>query len=211
MRAVGYDPFSPLVRCLNTVARQQGAFDLHKMHVFRVLDAGIRHRRVDGPCRLLDLQAAAKFFRHEVAGMGNADAQALARDPALRIARYRTAREDRDMRTENAFRAARHHEGDLLFDVMRGQPNVRRERKAQRRHGVFPSEIIYTAIALRLPQDCQDRCRLKLACLDQIHQAGYIAGAFGGYLDHVNGGGAHGHSMLPLCQKMTRSSVHPMM
>src|SRR5258708_17935200 len=146
------------------------------MDVLRVLDAGICHRYVDGPCRLLDLEAAAKFFRHEVAGMGNADAQALARDPGLRTARYCTACEDRDMRTEDAFRTARHHEGDLSFDVMRGHPNVRRERKAQRRHGVFSSEIIYAAIALCLPQDCQDRCWLKLACLDQVHQAGYIAG-----------------------------------
>ena len=62
----------------DAVAGQQRTFDLHKMHVLRIINAGIRHGGADGPCGLLDLRAAAELLRHEITGVCDADAQTLA-------------------------------------------------------------------------------------------------------------------------------------
>ena len=59
------------------------AFDLDEMHVARRLDAGLAHRRLDSPDRLVDLRVAADLLGQKVAGVGDADAEALlARAPA---------------------------------------------------------------------------------------------------------------------------------
>ena len=195
---------------LNTVARQQRAFDLHEMHVLGIVDPGICHRHADGPRSLVDLYAAAEFFRHEITGVGDADAQALAGDGFVKTATfYRRTREHRDVRAEYAFGTARHYKRDLLLDLMRRQIEIRCERDAKRRHGIFAREIIHAAIALGFSEDGQDRCRLDFARFDKPHQTRDVAGTLGRDLENVYRCRAHAHSILPLCQKITRCSVHP--
>ena len=196
---------------LDPLARQQRTFDLHEMHLLRVVDPGIRHRHANGPCGLVDLHAAADLFRHEITGVCDADAQALAGDGSVgNAAFHRGPRKHRDMRTEHAFGAARHDKRNPLLDLAGRQADMRRQRGAQRRHRILPGKIIDAAIALGLSEDGQDRRRLDFARFDKPHQPRDVAGTPGRDLDDVDRCRAHGHSILPLCQKMTRCSVHPM-
>jgi len=103
------------------------------------------------PCRLLDLRTAAEFFRHEIAGVGDADAQTLASnavasatcDIAVRAKTVICGLSTPSVPPDITKR-------DLLFDIMRKQINMRRERDAQRGHRVFSRKVIYSAIALGL-------------------------------------------------------------
>src|SRR6202043_2716800 len=70
--AAGYDLVPSGVRRLDTVTRQQRAFDLTKMHILRNVDTGIRHRHANSLRGLFDLGATAELLRHEVASMSDA-------------------------------------------------------------------------------------------------------------------------------------------
>ncbi|MGY4284951.1 hypothetical protein ACVWXO_004171 [Bradyrhizobium sp. LM2.7] len=117
--------------------------------------------------------------------MRHADAQAFAGDACRLFADF-PAREYGDVRAEHTLGAAGHHEGDALFDFVRRQAEMRRQRRAQRGNGVFPGEIIDAAIALGFAEDRQDRCRIDRAGVDHAHEAGHVAGALGGDPDDAD-------------------------
>ena len=168
------------------------------MHILRIVDAGIRHRKADCVGRLLDLNAAAELFRHELAGLGDADTQPLAGDAAGQSFGDRPTREDREMRTEHAFGAARHDEGDFPLHVVLGEADIGRKRTAQRRNGIFAREIIDAAVALGLSQDRQDRSGLDFTRFDQLEQTRYVTRSFGRDSNDIYQGPAHDHSVVPL-------------
>ena len=64
-------------RGFDALAGQQRAFDLHEMHVMRIVDAGVAHRQMHRLHRLLDLRVATDLFRQEFAGVGDADGERL--------------------------------------------------------------------------------------------------------------------------------------
>ncbi|MEY9393698.1 hypothetical protein ABIF79_000073 [Bradyrhizobium japonicum] len=131
-----------------------------------------------------DLCGAADLFGEEVPRVRHADAQALAGHAcrALSLA----PREHRDMRAEHAFGATRHHEGDALLDRLWRKAEFWRQRRAQRSNGIFPGEVVDTAIALGLAEDGQNRCRVDRAGADDGHEAGDVAGAGGGDLEDAD-------------------------
>jgi hypothetical protein len=149
------------------------------MHGAHGVDAGVAHRHPDRFHRLVDLGVPADLLGQEVAGMGDADAQALvARAPAGGLA-DRRARENRHVRRQHPFRAARHDERDPALDRARRELEMRRQRIAQCGDRILPGEVVHPTVALGLAEHCENGRRLERAAVDKRHQAGDIAGPAG--------------------------------
>ena len=93
-------------------------------------DSRISHGGRDRLCRFLDLRAASDLLGQKIAGVRHPDAEAFSGNAfGLAIGDVVT-REDGDMRTKHTFRTAGHHERDPLFDAVRRQIEIRRQRSA---------------------------------------------------------------------------------
>ena len=73
------------------------------MYVTRIVDAGVAHGQMHRSDRLFDLDRAADLFRQEVAGVGDADAEAFFARRSVRGVGHR-AREHRQMRRREHLR-----------------------------------------------------------------------------------------------------------
>ena len=159
--------------------------------------------------RLLDLDYAADFFGEEIAGVGNADAQALASGADVRGGRNRGAGEHGEVRRKHPFGTAGHDQCDFVFHRSRREFQMLRKSLAQGRHRIFAGKIVHPAVALSLAEYGQDRFRRDLPRFDEPQKARYVAGTLGGNANDVDRSCRLTHSASPFDQKINRRSVQP--
>ena len=123
------------------------------MHIADGVDAGVAHRRFDRLHRLGDLGVPPDLLWQKIAGMGDANAEALLARALVGAFGGPAAREYRHVRRQHSLRAARHDECDTAFDRARSELEMRRERVAQCGDSVFAGEVVHPAVAFGLAQD----------------------------------------------------------
>ena len=97
---------------------QQRAFDLHEMHVGRIVDAGVVPWPRAPPRRpCVDLRQAAEMLGRRAPRCGRGRSRA----PGLRRPRPRARSNTSPMRRHAALGAARHHQADLRAPAPRGR------------------------------------------------------------------------------------------
>ena len=155
------------------------------MHVGDGLDGRVAHRRLDSLRRLANLRVPADLLRQEVAGLRNADAQALLAGVLADALGARASREHGYVRRQHALRAARHDERDSGLDLARSELEMRRKRVAQRGHSIFAGEVVDPAIAFGLAEHRENRRRLERAAVDETHEAGHVSRPVGRNANHL--------------------------
>ena len=136
----------------NALRRQQRAFDLHEMHVGRIADPRIAHRRTDAVRDQRDLADPPEVLVRQCRRVRAADGERGRARVAVRL----VAAEHEEMRCKRAFRAARHDVGDAIRRRLADRP---RQHVAQRADGEGAREIVDVAVALRLAEDGDDAVR----------------------------------------------------
>ena len=164
------------------------------MHIVDRIDAGVAHRHLDSLGCLVNLRVTADLLGQKVAAMGDANAQSLLAGVLAVVLDVRAPREHRDVRRQDAFRAAGHDERYAGFDLARRELETRSESVAQCGDGVFAGEVIDPAIPFGLAQHRENGRRLERAAVDKRHEAGHVSRPVGRNADHVERMHLHGPS-----------------
>ena len=159
-------------RLLHFLRGEQRAFDLHEMHVGRIVDLRVLHGGGDAFGDGLDLSRASEMLGRQRRSVCAADRErgrctAVALDPL----------ENRPMRRHAAFGAARHHEANLIRLILR---DMAREELAERERRVTAGEIVDAAIAFGLSENGDDGAGIDSACVHGRFDPAHIIRRGGG-------------------------------
>jgi hypothetical protein len=155
------------------------------MHVADGLDRGGAHRRLGSLGRFIDLHVAANLLRQKIAGMRDADTEALLARGLAEALGTTASREDGYVLRQHAFCAARHDECNSGLDFTRSELEMRRQRVTQCSDGVFAGEVIDPAIAFGLAQHRDNGWRRERAALDEGDDAGHVSGPVSWNANHI--------------------------
>ena len=152
------------------------------MHVRRIVDAGVAHRRAHARGDLLDHRRAADVLGKKLGAHRRADGEPRLR----RRAGLAVAGKNRRVRRDHAVAAAGPHHRDLRHRLL-GTAAELDERAAKRLVGEDPGKVVDAAIAFGLADDRDHLVGAELPLADRGLEAGGILHVLQFDLGNFNG------------------------